>query len=66
MEPVPLAVFEQPGLAGPEVHDPAGVHQVVADGLDEAVVDDDVIREVLAGFGLDVVDGLEPQLGDVA
>ncbi len=36
--PVPRAVFEEAGFAGPEVHDAAGVHQVIGDGLDEAGV----------------------------
>ena len=31
LEPVPRAVLEEAGLAGPEVHDAAGVHEVVAD-----------------------------------
>ena len=30
------AVFEQPRLTDPQIHDPAFVHQIVADGLDEA------------------------------
>ena len=30
------AIFEEPGFADPEIHDPAFVHQVVRDALDEA------------------------------
>ena len=37
---------------------PPSFDEVVVDGLDEAVVDDDVVGEVLAALGLDVVDVL--------
>jgi len=37
-EPVPGAIFEQPRLAYPQVHDAALVDEVVLDALDEAGV----------------------------
>ena len=52
------AVFEDARLADPQVHDAAFVHQVVLDGLDEAVVDDDVVRQEVVAFRFDVVDVL--------
>ena len=50
------SVFEDARLADPQVHDAAFVDQVVGDGLDEAVVDDDVVGQELPALGLDVVD----------
>src|SRR5439155_14918451 len=35
VRPGPRAVLEETRLARPQVHDPAGVDQVVVDGLDE-------------------------------
>ena len=39
----PRTILEQACLAGPQIHQTTGVYQVVADGLDETIVDDDVI-----------------------
>ena len=36
-------IFEETRLARPEVHDAAGVHQIIADALNEAVMDDDIV-----------------------
>jgi hypothetical protein len=55
------AVLEQAGLAGDQVRDPPRIHQVVLDGDDEAVVNQDIVRQVLPALGLDVIDLHEPQ-----
>ena len=61
VRPGPGSVLEQPGFAGHQVHDAALVHQVVIHGDDEAVVDQDVVGQVLPTLGLNIVDFHEPQ-----
>ncbi len=50
------AVFEQARFAHPEIHDPALVHQVVADRLDEAGMG---LGMLIGGFGGDQLAALE-------
>src|SRR5215216_6035258 len=47
------AVLEQARLADPKIHDAALGDEVVVDALDEAVMDEHVVREVLTTLGLD-------------
>ncbi len=54
--PGPRAVLEEPRLAGPEIHDPAIVHQIVLHRLDEAGMR---LRMLVGAGGLGEFAGLE-------
>src|SRR5262249_19012185 len=56
-------VFKDTCLTDPQVHDAAFIHQIVLDGLDEAVVYQSAGAPELAGGRLDVIHQFRPGLG---